>query len=299
MTRLTLGGGTDVICFNRGDGLDTLNAPTSGAGLGERNDTLSLGGVGFSQLQLSRDASDLLVKVAGTSDVLRIKSWYLGSTSQTINRLQIVVDSTAEFVPGGTDVLRSSRLCALDFVVAGQCVRCRQSRQPVARQLDADRWPVHRRTRRLERQRRDRGHAGLSLCDGRNAGASRVLDCRQRACERGLWQCRADHGAGRNGSSAIDVCGRGRCVGRRAGSEGEFRIGRARRHRSRRDRALAKPADLVVITAADEGSSDDDVNDGSSTSADGSRREDTSALSGFSAAAEPVDASRSTARCPS
>jgi len=113
---LTSGGGADVICFNRGDGVDTLNAPLSGAGAGERNDTLSLGGVGFGQLQLSRDVSDLLVKVAGTTDLLRIKSWYLGSTNQTINRLQMVVDSTAEFSPGSGDPLRNSRLCVLDFV---------------------------------------------------------------------------------------------------------------------------------------------------------------------------------------
>ena len=113
---LTPGGGTDVVCFNRGDGVDTVNAPLSGAGAGERNDTLSLGGVGFGQLQLTRDTSDLLVKVAGTADSLRIKSWYLGSANQTLNRLQIVVDSTADFAPGSGDLLRSSRLCVLDFV---------------------------------------------------------------------------------------------------------------------------------------------------------------------------------------
>jgi Ca2+-binding RTX toxin-like protein len=113
---LTMGGGTNVICFDRGDGHDTVNAPTSGAGSGERNDTLSLGGVGFGQMQLSRDTSDLLVKVAGTTDVLRIKSWYLGSANQTISRLQVVVDTTPDFAPGTGDVLRSGRLCVLDFV---------------------------------------------------------------------------------------------------------------------------------------------------------------------------------------
>jgi hypothetical protein len=113
---LTLGGGTDVVCFNRGDGVDTINAPVAGAGAGERNDTLSLGGVGFGQMQLSRDASDLLVKIGSSTDLLRVKSWYLGSANQTIGRLQVVVDTTSDFAPGTGDVLRTSRLCVLDLV---------------------------------------------------------------------------------------------------------------------------------------------------------------------------------------
>lgn len=112
---LTLGAGTDIISFNRWDGADTLNAPASGAGAGEHNDTLSLGQVRFSDIRLARDGSDLVLKVTGTADSLRLKSWYLGTANQTINRLQVVVDSTSDYAAGSGDVLRSSRITTLDF----------------------------------------------------------------------------------------------------------------------------------------------------------------------------------------
>ncbi|MEP7057625.1 MAG: calcium-binding protein [Caldimonas sp.] len=112
---LTLGGGTDIICFDRGDGADLITAPLAGAGSGERNDTISLGGIAFAQLALNREGSDLLLKQSGGVDSLRFKDWYLSGANQTVNRLQIVVDTTADYAPGSSDVLRNSRLCVLDF----------------------------------------------------------------------------------------------------------------------------------------------------------------------------------------
>jgi Ca2+-binding RTX toxin-like protein len=61
---LTLGGGADVIAFNRGDGADTVNAPVSGAGLGQRDDTISLGQIALHEIRFARDGTDLLVQVA-------------------------------------------------------------------------------------------------------------------------------------------------------------------------------------------------------------------------------------------
>ena len=112
---LTLGGGADIIGFNRGDGTDTVVAPVSGAGSGERNDTISVGKASWSELALAREGSDLLLKLTSTGDSLRLKDWYLATTNQTVVRLQWVVDSSVEYASGGADVLRNSRICVLDF----------------------------------------------------------------------------------------------------------------------------------------------------------------------------------------
>jgi Ca2+-binding RTX toxin-like protein len=112
---LTLGGGADVIGFNRGHGADVINAPTNGTGLGEKNDTVSLSGVTYRDLRLARDASDLVLKVAGTADSVRLKGWYGSSNNQTINQLQLIVDSTADYNAASSDPLRNKRVIQVNF----------------------------------------------------------------------------------------------------------------------------------------------------------------------------------------
>lgn len=113
---LILGGGADVVAFNRGQGADTINAPASGAGLGEKNDVLSLSGVAYGELRLSRESSDLVIKVAGTADSIRLKSWYASTGNQTLSTLQLLVDSTADYAAASVDPLRNKRVVQLDFI---------------------------------------------------------------------------------------------------------------------------------------------------------------------------------------
>jgi len=112
---LTMGGGADIVCFNLGDGSETVAAPVSGSGASERNDTLSVGRARLGQLNLAREGSDLLLKFASSADSLRLKDWYLSSANQTVTRLQWLVDSSADYAPGTSDALRSSRVLVLDF----------------------------------------------------------------------------------------------------------------------------------------------------------------------------------------
>jgi len=112
---LTLGGGADLIAFNRGHGADVVNAPTSGAGGGEKNDVISLAGVAYGELRLARESNDLVLKIAGTTDSIRLKNWYAASSNQTVNTLQMVVDSTGDYRAGGTDALRNKRIVQLNF----------------------------------------------------------------------------------------------------------------------------------------------------------------------------------------
>jgi trimeric autotransporter adhesin len=111
----TLGGGADIVAFNFGDGADTVNAPVSGAGLGEGNDTISLGGIRLADLTFSRVGSDLVLKVNGTVHSLTLKGWYLAAGDQTVTKLQVVIDSSSDYAPGTGDALRSSRVASLSF----------------------------------------------------------------------------------------------------------------------------------------------------------------------------------------
>ena len=113
---LTLGGGADIIAFNRGDGTDLINAPAGKqTGAGEKNDTVSLGGVGLADLRLARQGNDLLLKVAGTTDAIRMKEWYASPANQTFSALQLVVDSTSDYNPAGSDPLANRRVVQLNF----------------------------------------------------------------------------------------------------------------------------------------------------------------------------------------
>lgn len=112
---LTLGGGADIIAFNRGQGADIVNAPTAGAGQGETNDTVSLAGVRYSELRLARSGNDLYVKVAGTTDSIRLTGWYAATGNRTVSTLQMIVDSTADYDAGSSDPLVNRRVARLNF----------------------------------------------------------------------------------------------------------------------------------------------------------------------------------------
>ena len=112
---LKLGGGADIIAFNRGHGADSVTAPASGAGLGESNDTLTLGGVRYAELRLARSGSDLLVKVAGTADSIKFTGWYSASGNRTVTTLQLIVDSTSDYNPAAADPLVNRRVVRLNF----------------------------------------------------------------------------------------------------------------------------------------------------------------------------------------
>ena len=112
---LKLGGGADIIAFNRGHGADSVTAPTSGAGLNETNDTVSLGGVRYADLRLARSGNDLFIRIAGTADSLKFTGWYAAAGNRTTTTLQLVVDSTADFAAGSADQLVNRRVVRLSF----------------------------------------------------------------------------------------------------------------------------------------------------------------------------------------
>jgi Ca2+-binding RTX toxin-like protein len=99
--------GADIIVFNRGDGVDTVNANT------ESDNTLSLGGgIVYGQLGLSKSGQDLVLNT-GAGEQISFKNWYRGKRS--ITTLQVVLDGTADYQPGGDDSTRDNLVETFDF----------------------------------------------------------------------------------------------------------------------------------------------------------------------------------------
>ncbi len=100
--------GSDVISFDLGDGWDTIY------GGGDGGNTLSLGGgIRYSDLGLSKNGSDLIIK-AGQNDGIVLKDWYGGAHS--LLNLQLIQDATDEFDASSSDPLRNRRVQTFDFL---------------------------------------------------------------------------------------------------------------------------------------------------------------------------------------
>jgi Ca2+-binding RTX toxin-like protein len=104
---LRVGRGNDVIAFNAGDGMDTVFGGRDGG------NTLSFGGgIGYSDLSLSRSGKDLVVS-AGGGDGLVLKNWYGGNHS--VLSLQMILDASEEFDAESGDPLYKRRVQTFDF----------------------------------------------------------------------------------------------------------------------------------------------------------------------------------------
>ncbi|WP_374490451.1 beta strand repeat-containing protein, partial [Zoogloea sp.] len=87
---LSGGSGADTYLFGRGAGQDTI-ANYDGEAAGTNPDTILLGsGISTSQITLLRQYDDLLIRINGTDDSLRIQSYFTndGSSSYAVENLQ-------------------------------------------------------------------------------------------------------------------------------------------------------------------------------------------------------------------
>ncbi|MDB5998808.1 MAG: Ig family protein, partial [Rhizobacter sp.] len=106
---LRLRGGSSVIAFNRGDGADVVISDA-----GSRN-TLSFGkGIAYADLALTRSGNDLQV-LAGGSDSIVLKDWYVDASHRTAQRLQVFLDDSNGYIPGSADKLRNRRAEQFDL----------------------------------------------------------------------------------------------------------------------------------------------------------------------------------------
>jgi len=107
--KIYLGGGYDVIAFNRGDGQDSVYSGSGGSTV------LSLGGgIRYQDMSLSRSGSDLVLNL-GDGDSITFEKWYSGRKYQSVTKLQLVVEASTDYNPGGHDSMRDDKLETFDF----------------------------------------------------------------------------------------------------------------------------------------------------------------------------------------
>jgi Ca2+-binding RTX toxin-like protein len=104
---ITTGNGADIIAFNRGDGLDTING-----GVGTDN-TISLGkGISYADIALSKVNNDLVLEVgsatiAGSAiEQMTFTNWYVTTANnKSVLNLQVMADAMSSFDATSSDPL--------------------------------------------------------------------------------------------------------------------------------------------------------------------------------------------------
>jgi Ca2+-binding RTX toxin-like protein len=106
---ITTGQGMDVIAFNRGDGMDIVNASTV------KDNSLSLGkGIRYADLLFKKSANDLIL-VTGASEQITVKDWYANTANHSIANLQIVIEGTSDYVAASTNKLNNKKIEQFNF----------------------------------------------------------------------------------------------------------------------------------------------------------------------------------------
>jgi Ca2+-binding RTX toxin-like protein len=104
---ITTSSGADLILFNRGDGQDVIAVSTG------KDNTVSLGGIGYGSLALQKSGNDLLMSL-GSGDQMTFKNWYADTANRSVATLQVVIESTADYNGNGS-ALQSRKIQEFDF----------------------------------------------------------------------------------------------------------------------------------------------------------------------------------------
>jgi Ca2+-binding RTX toxin-like protein len=95
---ITTNTGADLIVFNLGDGQDSVAASTT------RDNVLSLGGGAlYADLLFQKSGNDLILKI-GAADQITFTGYYTSTANRSVDRLQMVMEGTSDYLPGGGDV---------------------------------------------------------------------------------------------------------------------------------------------------------------------------------------------------
>lgn len=106
---ITTGTGADVIAFNRGDGMDVINASTG------TDNTVSLGkGIKYADLLFKKSSNDLIM-VTGASEQITFKDWYLNASNQSVANLQVVIEGTTDYDANSSNQLNNKKIEKFNF----------------------------------------------------------------------------------------------------------------------------------------------------------------------------------------
>ena len=107
---INAGQDSDVIAFNRGDGQDTL------ASGDWQQDTLSLGGIRYSEISLKKSGNHLILDM-GQGDQITLSDWYASTTNQKkgLKTLQLITEG-ADYNAASSDRLFKNKVVSLDML---------------------------------------------------------------------------------------------------------------------------------------------------------------------------------------
>jgi VCBS repeat-containing protein len=106
---ITTGSAADIIAFNRGDGMDIVNASTV------TDNTVSLGGgIKYVDLLFKKSSNDLIF-VTGANEQITFKDWYLGSSNHSVANLQVVIEGTSDYSAGSASQINNRKVEQFNF----------------------------------------------------------------------------------------------------------------------------------------------------------------------------------------
>jgi Ca2+-binding RTX toxin-like protein len=106
---ITTNTGADLIVFNKGDGADTVAASTT------RDNVVSIGGGAlYADLLFQKVGNDLVLSV-GASDQITFTGYYTSTSNRSVDKLQVVIEGTSDYLPGGSDVTRDNKVETFNF----------------------------------------------------------------------------------------------------------------------------------------------------------------------------------------
>jgi Ca2+-binding RTX toxin-like protein len=106
---LTTGTGADIIVFNKGDGADTVAVSTT------KDNTLAVGGGAlYADLLFQKTGNDLILKV-GAADQITFTGYYASASNRSVNKLQVVIEGTTDYVSGSSDQTRNRKIETFNF----------------------------------------------------------------------------------------------------------------------------------------------------------------------------------------
>jgi hypothetical protein len=106
---INTGTAADLIVFNKGDGTDTVAASTT------RDNVLSVGGGAlYADLLFQKNGNDLVLKV-GATDQITFTGYYASTSNRSVDKLQMVIEGTSDYLPGGSDATRDNKIETFNF----------------------------------------------------------------------------------------------------------------------------------------------------------------------------------------
>ena len=106
---MTTGTGADLLAFNQGDGVDTVNASSG------QDNTLSVGGgIRYADLKFAKSGNNLELQTSATDKII-LKDWYAATTNRSVLTLQMVVEASNDYNASASNAQLNKKVANFNF----------------------------------------------------------------------------------------------------------------------------------------------------------------------------------------